>query len=77
MQLKNGMNINFNASDLFFTLFRLNTELYPDSWNPYDSYGESLLEVGDTINGIKAYAKSLELNPDNYNAIEVLKEFSN
>lgn len=59
------------------TVFKLNTELYPDSWNTYDSYGECLLETGDTVNGIKAYEKSLELNPNNSNAIKVLKEFKN
>lgn len=59
------------------TVFELNTKLYPDSWNTHDSYGECLLVTGDTINGIKAYEKSLELNPDNSTATEVLEEFSN
>lgn len=54
------------------TVFKLNTELYPDDWNTYDSYGECLLESGDTVNGAKAYKKSLELNPDNTMAIEVV-----
>ncbi len=56
------------------TIFKLNTELYPDAWNTYDSYGECLLESGDVENGIKAYEKSLELNPDNSNAKEALSE---
>ena len=55
-------------------IFKLNIELYPESWNPYDSYGEGLLRSGDKENGIKFYKKSLELNPDNENAIKVLKE---
>jgi tetratricopeptide (TPR) repeat protein len=58
-------------------VFRLNTELYPDSWNTYDSYGEYLLELGEIENGIKAYKKSLELNPNNYTAKEVLKRHKN
>ncbi len=57
------------------TVFELNTKLYPDAWNTYDSYGECLLETGDTIKGIKAYEKSLELNPNNNTAIKVIKEF--
>ena len=59
------------------TVLRLNTELYPDSWNTFDSYGECLLETGDTVSGIKAYEKSLELNPNNKTAIEVLRELKN
>ncbi|NER10438.1 DUF6090 family protein [Muriicola jejuensis] len=55
-------------------LFKLNTELYPDAWNTYDSYGECLLELGDKENAKKAYQKSLELNPDNEYAIKALSE---
>jgi tetratricopeptide (TPR) repeat protein len=56
-------------------LFELNIELYPNEFNVYDSYGECLLKMGDTENGIKAYKKSLELNSDNTNAKIVLSEF--
>ncbi len=59
------------------TVFELNTKLHPDSWRSHDSYGEGLLETGDTIEGVKAYEKSLELNPNNNTAITVLKEFKN
>ena len=55
-------------------ILKLNTELYPDSYNTFDSYGECLLESGDKENAIIAYKKSLELNPDNKNAEEVLSE---
>ncbi len=59
------------------TVFKLNTELYPDDWFTLDSYGECLLETGDTVSGIKAYKKSLELNPNSKTAIEVLRELKN
>jgi tetratricopeptide (TPR) repeat protein len=55
-------------------VFKLNTELYPDAFNTHDSYGECLLLMGDTENAIKAYKKSLELNPRNERAIKVLSE---
>lgn len=55
-------------------IFKLNTELYPESYNTYDSYGECLLELGDKENAIIAYKKSLELNPENKNAEKVLME---
>ncbi len=56
-------------------IFKLNTELYPNGFKTYDSYGECLLKLGDTENGIKAYQKSLELNSDNTNAKIMLSQF--
>jgi tetratricopeptide (TPR) repeat protein len=64
-----------NASNLPATLeiFKLNVELYPHSANVYDSLGEMYLKSGDTENAILNYKKSLERNPDNNNACEMLK----
>lgn len=53
-------------------LLKLNTELYPDAFNTYDSYGECLLLLGQKEEGLAAYKKSLELNPDNTGAKDVL-----
>jgi tetratricopeptide (TPR) repeat protein len=55
-------------------IFKLNTELYPNGFNAFDSYGECLLALGDKENAIKAYKKSLQLNPKNKNAEKVLSE---
>ena len=55
-------------------IFKLNTELYPNGANTYDSYGECLLKLGKKEEGIKAYKKSLELDPKNTNAKQVLEE---
>ena len=60
-----------NAKDAL-KIFKLNTELYPNAYNTYDSYGECLLKLGDQINAMKAYRKSLELNPNNESAKKVL-----
>jgi len=57
-------------------VFKVNTELFPESWNVYDSYGEILLKVGDKADAIKMYRKSIELNPGNKNAEGVLKQLS-
>ncbi|MFD0976187.1 tetratricopeptide repeat protein [Salinimicrobium gaetbulicola] len=65
-----GQDINEEA----LKIFQLNTELYPEAYNTYDSYGECLLKMGDKENAVIAYQKSLELNPDNDNAKEVLQE---
>jgi len=52
-------------------IFKLNTELYPSAFNTFDSYGECLLDLGDTTGSIIAYKKSLELNTKNENAVKV------
>jgi Tfp pilus assembly protein PilF len=55
-------------------IFQLNTELYPDGFNTFDSYGECLLLLHKKDEAKIAYKKSLELNPKNNNALEKLKE---
>ena len=54
-------------------IFELIIEEYPASSNAYDSYGEALLVDGQDSLGILNYIKSIELNPVNEKAIEVLK----
>ena len=56
------------------SIFKLNIQLFPDSWNTYDSYGEALLKVNKKKEAVEYYKKSLKLNPDNENAKKVLKE---
>lgn len=57
-------------------IFKLNIELFPESFNTYDSMGEAYMINGDKELAIKNYAKSLELNPKNIHAIEMLKRIS-
>ncbi len=53
-------------------IMKLNAELYPDSANSYDSLGEACMENGDKELAVKNYKKSLELDPNNKNAEEML-----
>ena len=55
-------------------IFKLSTEVFPDRDNPYDSYAEALMTLGKNEEAIKNYKKSLELNPKNNNAVEMLKK---
>ena len=50
-------------------LFELYVETYPESWNAYDSYADALKENKEIEKAIENYKKSLELNPENINAI--------
>jgi glyoxylase-like metal-dependent hydrolase (beta-lactamase superfamily II) len=55
-------------------MFRINVDLYPESWNVYDSLGEALLAAGKTGDAVTMYEKSIALNPDNTHGKEVLEE---
>jgi len=58
-------------------LFKLNVLAYPQSSNVYDSLGEAYLANGESQLAIINYKKSIELNPDNANAKEILKKLEN
>lgn len=62
-----------NAQDASL-IFKLAIETFPDRDNPYDSYAESLMELGQHEEAIKNYKKSLELNPNNRNAVRMIKK---
>jgi beta-lactamase regulating signal transducer with metallopeptidase domain len=62
---------NGKVDDAIF-VFKHNVEMYPDSWNVYDSMGEGLLVAGKLDKAQKYYEKSLALNPDNENGKEML-----
>ncbi|MBT5185587.1 MAG: tetratricopeptide repeat protein [Kordiimonadaceae bacterium] len=49
-------------------IFTLNTKLFPESANTYDSLADSYDRLGDTDVALKYYQKVLELEPDNGNA---------
>ena len=55
-------------------IFKVNVELYPDSWNVYDSLGEAYMANGDKELAIANYKKSLELNPKNGGGARMLKK---
>jgi CubicO group peptidase (beta-lactamase class C family) len=55
-------------------IFALNTELFPEVANCWDSYGEALRAKGDKKGAISSYTKALELQPQLMTAKEALKE---
>jgi tetratricopeptide (TPR) repeat protein len=46
-------------------VFQMNTELYPDSWNAWDSLAEGYMNKGDTKLAIQYYTKALGMAPEN------------
>ena len=63
--------------DIALKIFELNTLLFPEAPNVWDSYGEILLVVGAKEKAIEMYQKSLDLNPENEHAKLVLEELLN
>jgi len=55
-------------------VFKLNVSDYPDSANVYDSLGEAYMKSGERELAVRNYRRSVELNPDNTNAVEMLKK---
>jgi len=55
-------------------IFEINTDLFPHSANVYDSLGEACMEAGKRKLAIANYKRSLELDPNNTNAVEMLKK---
>lgn len=74
--------LNAIGYDLFFNdeideaveIFKLNTELYPNIANCWDSYGEGLLALGKKEESLKAYKKALSIRPDMPTAKKMVKE---
>ncbi|MEM7373107.1 MAG: serine hydrolase [Bacteroidota bacterium] len=54
-------------------IFKINVKAFPYAFNVYDSYGEALLAQGAREEAIEQYKKSVSLNPENENGIQVLK----
>lgn len=66
--------IGFNKKNEALSVFKLNTLLFPESSNVFDSYGEILETTGNRKEAIVNYKKSLLLNPENSNAKNYLKD---
>lgn len=60
--------------DKALEVLKLNTLLFPKSFNVYDSYGEHLAKTGKKDEAIFMYRKSLELNPKNESGKKALED---
>jgi imidazolonepropionase-like amidohydrolase len=66
--------LNHDQIDDAIAVFRANVERFPKSSNVYDSLGEAYKKKGEKDLARANYRKSLELNPANRNAEEMLKK---
>ena len=75
--LGNSNPYNLPESHMYseaLTTLKLNVELFPTSWNAYDSYGEVLLATGRKQQAALMYEKSVQLNPNNKGGAKALEE---
>ncbi len=57
-------------------ILNVNAERFPKSANAFDSLAEAYMKNGQKDLAIKNYQKSLELNPENANATQMLKSLT-
>ncbi|RKY17871.1 MAG: hypothetical protein DRQ55_14755 [Planctomycetota bacterium] len=62
--------------DIALALLAKNCEVFPDAANTWDSLGEIQLLQGEREQALQSYTRSLELNPDNSHAVEVVGELT-
>jgi CubicO group peptidase (beta-lactamase class C family) len=60
--------------DLARRVFELNTELFPDAFNTWDSLGEACVKLGRREDAVRFYERSLALNAQNRSAREALEK---
>jgi len=60
--------------DMAIEIFKLNTRLFPNVANTYDSLGEAYMVKGNKQLAIQCYEKVLEIDPDNESAKSILKK---
>lgn len=58
--------------DKAIRVFTLNTELFPNAFNTWDSLGEAHMKNGNKEKAIECYKKSLALNAQNTNAQKMI-----
>ncbi|GAA4311316.1 hypothetical protein GCM10023115_33090 [Pontixanthobacter gangjinensis] len=63
-----------NKIDEAIEIFKWNVDAFPESGNVYDSLGEAYLKKGNIELAIKNYRKSVELDPANSHALQVIND---
>ncbi|HUG38147.1 MAG TPA: tetratricopeptide repeat protein, partial [Candidatus Limnocylindrales bacterium] len=69
-----GYSLIEESPDDAVAVFHLNAEQFPESANVWDSLAEAYMAAGDRERAIEHYEKALELDPENENAREKLRD---
>jgi tetratricopeptide (TPR) repeat protein len=77
-----GMNtqglrfLEMKKFDEAIKVLTLNTELFPERWNTWDSLAEAYMQKGETQIATGYFKKSIELNPNNSYAKEMVEKMA-
>ncbi len=63
-----------NLIDEAIIVFKTNAELFPNSFNVFDSMGEAYMKKGNSKLAIQNYKNSFKINPKNKNAENMIKK---
>jgi len=63
-----------NKPEEALVIFKENVEAFPDDAAVYTDLGEGYAENGDLPNAIVSYERALKIDPQNMNAIEILRQ---
>ncbi|MFT3822562.1 MAG: serine hydrolase [Chitinophagaceae bacterium] len=66
--------LRLKRTDEAIAIFEQNTQDFPQSFNTWDSLAEAYATKGDKAKAIQYYEKSVELNPNNTNGVEMIKK---
>lgn len=55
-------------------IFQLNSEAYPNSWRVYNALGDAYMRIGQPVEAIAAFERSLAINPDSNNAVDKIRQ---
>lgn len=58
------------------SVFQLNTDTFPESANAWDSLGEAVMCKGDHETAIRYYRRSLDLDPENSIAAQMIERMT-
>ncbi len=62
--------------DEAIAIFDLNADTFPTSANTWDSLAEACMSKGENDTAIRYYQRSLEIDPDNSNALQMIEELA-
>ena len=80
--IESGLNtqgmrfLEMKKFDEAIKVLTLNTELFPDRWNTWDSLAEAYMQKGESEIATGYFKKSIALNPDNGYAKEMVEKMA-
>ncbi|HEX3102684.1 MAG TPA: S41 family peptidase, partial [Pyrinomonadaceae bacterium] len=66
--------VSMQKMDAAIEIFKVNTELFPESANAFDSLGEAYASAGNREEAIRCYERALKIDPNFRSSIDALRK---